>query len=184
MEYLFQSERLGFRKWQATDIQVLDAINSDPEVMAYFPSTYSRAKSHAFLARMVTHHHNHGFCYFPVELLVEQQMIGFIGMATQTFPADFTPCVDIGWRLAKAYWGFGYATEGAKRCLLFGFGEIGLEHIYSMAVADNSRSTRVMEKIGMKKMGYFNHPDLKEYRQLEKCVLYKIDKPVDALSSF
>ena len=96
-------------------------------------------------------------------------------MFYQNYKSDFTPNVDIGWRLRKSFWKKGYATEGAKKCIEYGFKSLGLEKIISVCPEKNSKSKNVMKKIGMNKVGEFNHPKLKDYPELEKCVCYEIN---------
>ncbi len=117
MDYIFTSQRLGFRNWLDSDLPKMAAINADEEVMRFFPSTQTKAKTEEFIKRMQAQFEKHGFCYFAVEILESKALIGFIGLSEQTYKADFTPCVDIGWRLGRTHWGKGYATEGAKRVL-------------------------------------------------------------------
>ena len=172
-KYLFKSKRLGFRNWLDADLEPMAALNADSDVMEYFPSTQSKEKTRDFILRMQKLFSRKGHCYFAVEELEKNQFIGFIGLGEQTFEASFTPCVDIGWRLAKRFWGNGYATEGAKRCLEFAFEDLGLSEINSIASISNVKSTNVMKKIGMKKVLEFEHPILKDYPELIKCVLYQ-----------
>src|SRR3546814_9999473 len=121
MTYLFTSERLGFRRWQEADVEPMRAINADPAVMEYFPSLQDQAETLAFIKRMQLQFDEKGFCYYAVDSLVDGAFIGFIGLSEKTFIADFTPCVDIGWRLAKNAWNQGFATEGAQKCLEHAF---------------------------------------------------------------
>lgn len=100
--------------------------------------------------------------------------IGFVGLCRPGFEAFFTPCVEIGWRLRREAWGFGYATEGAGACLAYGFRELGLDRIYAFTAVDNARSERVMQKIGMGKLGAFDHPKLEEGHWLRRHVVYHI----------
>lgn len=174
--YIFTTARLGFRNWEALDIPKLAAINADPKVMEHFPSTFDLQRTEDFIKRMQKQFSEKGFCYFAVDRLTDHEFIGFIGISEQTFEAEFTPCVDIGWRLSQTYWGKGYATEGAKACLDFAFNTIGLQTIKSICPVSNDKSEHVMEKIGMKQTAYFKHPLLKDYPHLEECVLYEIDK--------
>ncbi|WP_255673744.1 GNAT family N-acetyltransferase [Mangrovimonas futianensis] len=174
--YIFKSDRLGFRNWTEEDKSKMGMINSDPKVMEHFPSIPTQKQTYEFIDRMRDQFSKNGFCYFAVDKLENNEFIGFIGIAEQTFESDFTPCVDIGWRLAQAEWGKGFATEGAKKCLEFGFNEMGLEKIKSICPEINTRSEKVMKKIGMKKSKSFNHPLLFEYKELEKCVLYEIER--------
>lgn len=172
--YLFCSDRLGFRNWLAEDLKELSEMNADREVMAFFPGIQSRQDSADFIERMQALYQRTGFCYFAVEVLKTQEFIGFTGLSEQTFEAEFTPCVDIGWRLKRSAWNSGYATEGAKACLKFAFEKTDLKQIYAIAPAVNTKSEAVMKKIGMHKTGTFLHPKLRSDKWLQECVLYSI----------
>lgn len=172
-KYLFTSERLGFRDWLAGDEGKMAAINADPEVMEFFHALQTRAQTVEFIQRMRQHLVEKGFCYFAVDRLEDGICIGFIGLLEQTFAADFTPCVDIGWRLCREAWNKGYATEGAARCLEYGFRDLGLKKIVAIAPAVNRRSEQVMIKAGMKRVKVFCHPKLAGNKRLEECVLYE-----------
>ncbi|PWJ42476.1 GNAT family N-acetyltransferase [Sediminitomix flava] len=174
--YLFTSERLGFRNWQVADIQKMAFINEDPSVMKYFPCTTSILQTENFIARMQRLFKEKGYCYFAVDRLDSGEFIGFLGLCYQNFEAEFSPFVDIGWRLAQNAWDKGYATEGAKRCLQFAFEELNIQSVKSTAPLANERSIRVMKKIGMHPVQTFKHPRLKNEPDLEECVLYEIDK--------
>lgn len=173
-KYIFTSQRLGFRNWQFSDTEKLFKLNSDKDVMEFFPFLPSLEQTKALIEKMTTQFEKYGFCYFAVDILETNEFIGFIGIAEQTFEADFTPCVDIGWRLDKKYWGEGYATEGAKRCLQFAFEEKNLDSIKSIAPKINAKSISVMKKIGMRYIKDFNHPASSSDKRLETCVLYEI----------
>ena len=174
--YLFTSERLGFRNWEDADIPAMAAINADPQVMEFFPATQTVEQTENFVRRMQAQFRAKGFCYFAVDELATGHFIGFIGLSEQTFAADFNPCVDIGWRLATVAWGKGYATEGAQRCLVYGFETTGLHTINAMAPDVNLRSIEVMKKIGMQPVKQFKHPLLAGNERLENCVLYAISR--------
>jgi RimJ/RimL family protein N-acetyltransferase len=172
--YIFCSERLGFRNWQDADIEPMTAINTDPEVMAYFSRTQDASLTVAAIGRMRDEYDQKGHCYFAVDLLSSGELIGFIGLHEQTFEADFTPCIDIGWRLKKAVWNQGLATEGARACLQYGFRQLQLKRIYSITPKINLRSERIMQKIGMQKEKNFICALLLGDARLEECVLYSI----------
>ena len=172
--YVFTSERLGFRNWLESDKIKLGLINSDPDVMEHFPTIPTQLQTDEFIERMQLQYDEKGFCYFAVDRLDNNQFIGFIGISEQTFESDFTPCVDIGWRLDKKEWGKGFATEGAKKCLEFAFNEIGLKRVLSICPKVNEKSEKVMQKIEMHKIKEFNHPLLNNFEKLKKCVLYEI----------
>lgn len=175
--YLFTSSRLGFRRWKASDTTELYAMNNDPEVMKFFPGTQNLEETSAFVTRMNDQYKQNGFCYYAVDVLETNNFIGFIGLAEQNYPAPFTPCVDIGWRIKSSEWNKGYATEGAQRCLDYAFQSLGLSDIYAVAPKINERSLHLMKKIGMNKWGEFEHPKLKETKPLSTCVVYKISAP-------
>lgn len=174
-KYIFKSQRLGFRNWKDADTEQLFALNIDKEVMEFFPYLPSLAQTKEFMKRMQNQFEKNGFCYFAVDKLETEEFIGFIGISEQTFEADFTPCVDIGWRLNKKFWKKGYASEGAKRCLEFAFEDKKLKSIKAVAPKINLKSRNVMEKIGMKYIKDFKHPALKNDNRLENCVLYEIN---------
>ena len=106
-------------------------------------------------------------------------LAGFVGLSVPSFEAHFTPCVEIGWRLAAEHWGRGYATEGARAVLTFGFQTLTLGEIVSFTVPGNARSRQVMERIGMVHgpADDFDHPALPEEHPLRRHVLYRIARP-------
>lgn len=173
--YIIKTPRLGLRNWHYSDLATMADLNADPEVMEYFPKTQTIDQTSSFINRMQQHYEDHGFCYFAVDLLGNQEFIGFIGLLHQNYDAPFTPCIDIGWRLKRSSWGYGYATEGAAACLEFGFEKLGLKTIHSVASVSNTPSEKVMQKIGMKKLLKFDHPKLLDYLELKECVVYSIE---------
>ena len=173
-EYLFQSERLGFRNWIDSDTPKMIDISSDPDVMEFFPSIATEIQTVEFIDRMKLMYIEKGYCYFAVDQLKDNSFIGFIGLCYQTYESQFTPSVDIGWRLNKKYWHNGLATEGAKKCLDYGFNVIELKNIISTSPIINTKSIRVMEKIGMQKLTEFKHLRLKSNEKLEDCVCFEI----------
>jgi len=173
-EYLFVSERLGFRNWKLSDAEEFQKMNTDSEVMKYFPSIYKEGQSLTLIKKLMSQYERYGYCYFAVELLSNKEFIGFIGLAYQTYESKFTPCTDIGWRLKKEFWGQGLATEGAKRCLIHAFEELNLNKLYSIASVINEPSINVMKKIGMTRLYRFDHPELDSNERLKSCYLYEI----------
>lgn len=175
-EYIFKSDRLGFRNWKETDIKSMAEINSDKDVMEFFPRRQTEKETLEFIQRMQHQYSEKGFCYFAVDKLENKEFIGFIGLSEQDFESDFTPCIDIGWRLKKSEWNKGYATEGAKACLNFSFNQLKLAKISSIAPVANYKSELIMKKIGMHKVKIFDHPKLLNDNRLKKCVLYEKSK--------
>jgi len=172
--YIFQSERLGFRNWLEKDLEPFIALNADEEVMEHFTGTRTKEEVQDLIRRLKEHYEKHGFTYYAVEVLETQEFIGMIGIAQQDYKSPFTPAVDIGWRLKRSAWGKGYATEGAKRCLDYAFTELELDKIIAICTVNNSKSENVMRKLGMKKVGAFNHPELSDFPEYEKHFCYEI----------
>ena len=181
-KYIFKSERLGFRVWTKGDLLAFSKINADPDVMEHFPRPLSVEESDEFIDRLIAHYEKHGYQYFATEILETQELIGFIGLAFQRYKTEFSPGTDIGWRLKKSAWGNGYATEGAKKCLDYAFEALNLKKVFSTCTINNLKSENIMKNIGMDKMGEFNHPNLKEYPELEKCVWYELSNNERKLS--
>ena len=174
-KYIFTSERLGFRNWRLGDIDKMHEINSDEKVMEFFPCIPTKEQTTEFIERMKKQFEDKGFCYFAVDKLEDNDFIGFIGLSEQTYDADFTPCIDIGWRIKSSEWNKGFATEGAIRCLSYALDNLKLEKIYSIAPKINIRSEHIMSKIGLKKQYEFEHPLLANDERLKYCVLYKTE---------
>jgi len=173
-----RTERLVLRHWRDSDVEPFDALNTDDDVMALMPSTLSFAESAAFVTRIREHFAQHGFGLWAVEVLGAADFIGFVGLSVPRFSAPFTPCVEIGWRLARPFWGSGYATEAARAALAFGFTTASLQEIVSFTTHTNVRSRSVMKRLGMTRDGRddFQHPSLPEGHPLRPHVLYRLSR--------
>ncbi|CAA7197195.1 GNAT family N-acetyltransferase [Chryseobacterium potabilaquae] len=175
-KYIFTSDRLGFRNWESADIDKMHDLNSDKKVMEFFPSIPTKKQTSEFVERMKNEFENKGFCYFAVDKLENNEFIGFIGLLEQTYKADFTPCVDIGWRIRSSEWNKGFATEGAKKCLEYALNELEIKEVCSVTPKINVKSEHIMTKIGLKKQYEFEHPLLTHDKRLKTCVLYKSEQ--------
>ena len=173
---MLRTSRLILRDWREDDLPAFAALNADPEVMTHFPSVLDRAASDAQAARKRAHLVAHGWGSWAVEVPGEAEFIGYVGLQPVTFAASFTPAVEIGWRLARTYWGRGFATEAARAALEFGFERLGLPEIVSFTVPANARSRAVMERLGMTRdpAEDFDHPRLPEGHALRRHVLYRM----------
>lgn len=171
-----ETSRLHLRDWEETDLEPFTRLNRDEKVMKYFPKTLSAEETNKFHQSILSEFNESGFGLYAVEVKGNKEFIGFIGFHRATFEADFTPCIEIGWRLKKEAWGKGYATEGAAACLHFGFNELGLRDVYSFTADMNKPSINVMEKIGMSFMKNFDHPNVEKNSPLNKHVLYHINR--------
>jgi RimJ/RimL family protein N-acetyltransferase len=171
-----RTERLLLRRWQPADLAPFAAMNADPRVNEFLPGPLSQEQSDEMASRIDANFERDGFGLWAVEVRNVCPFIGFIGLAVPRFKAHFTPCVEVGWRLSADHWGRGYATEGARAALDFGFNVAGLKQIVSFTVPANVRSRRVMEKISMTHdpADDFNHPWLPEGHVLQSHVLYRI----------
>lgn len=167
-----ETARLRLRDWQASDLEPFGRLNADEETMAYFPKTLSAEETAAFQRSIQAEFDACGYGLYAAETKANDAFIGFIGFHRAKFEADFTPCVEIGWRLAKSAWGKGYATEGAEACLRYGWDVLGFVDVYSFTAEANAPSANVMRKIGMRFVGCFDHPKVEAESPLRKHVLY------------
>lgn len=167
--------RLWLRAWRAEDREPFRRMNADPAVMEYLPGILTAAESDALQAQIEAHFSEHGFGPWAVEVPGTAPFIGYAGLAIPTFQTHFTPCVEIGWRLARAHWGKGYATEAAQEVTRFAFEKLRLRELVSFTVPSNVRSRRVMERLGMNRSASddFDHPRLPEGHLLRRHVLYR-----------
>ncbi len=171
-----RTDRLLLRTWRQEDLEPFAALNADPEVMECLPKLLDRQESDDLAARLRDQFETRGYGRWAVEVPGVAPFIGFVGLACVDFPAPFTPCVEIGWRLAREHWGKGYASEAARASIRFGFEKLGLEEIVSFTVPHNVRSRAVMERIGMTRSPEedFDHPVLPAGHKLRRHVLYRI----------
>jgi RimJ/RimL family protein N-acetyltransferase len=153
-------------------------MNADPEVMAYFPSTLDRATSDLIIDKAEAAFDAEGLGLWAVERLDDGVFIGFVGPARPPFDTRLPPCVEIGWRLARAAWGHGYATEGAIAVGDHAFAVVGLDELLSWTTVANTPSRRVMERIGMTHdpVDDFDHPRLPVGDPLRPHVLYRLPR--------
>lgn len=151
-------------------------LNADPRVMEFFPALLTPDESISMIDRIEAHFDTHGFGLYAAEARLDHTFLGFIGLNVPNFDAPFTPCVEIGWRLAAEYWGRGLATEGARAVSEYGFQQLGLNEIVAFTVPSNTRSQRVMQKLGMKHdpADDFGHPRLPTDHLLHRHVLYRL----------
>ncbi|MEX3010033.1 GNAT family N-acetyltransferase [Hoeflea sp. TYP-13] len=173
-----QTDRLIVRNWRDSDEELFYHINSDETVMAFFPMRRDRQQSREMMQKIRARIDETGFGFFALERKADGIPIGFAGLArTDLEPHLSKGTVEIGWRLAATEWRKGYATEAAEGLLKLGFEQRGLEEIVSFAVHDNTRSTAVMERIGMQHdpARDFDHPHVPDtYPHLRRHVLYYI----------
>ena len=170
--------RLILRPWREQDFPAFADLNADPRVMQYMPKLLSHEESDSLAMRSCDQFDRHGFGRWAVEVPGIAPFAGFVGLSIPQFDAHFTPCVEIGWRLAFEHWGHGYATEAARAALQFGFEQLTFDEIVSFTVPENRRSRSVMERLGMtwSPADDFDHPSLPEGHSLSRHVLYRLRK--------
>ena len=178
MAPVLRTERLRLRGWRDEDLEPFASLNADRVVMEHFPSPLSRAESDAFAHRIGRELQERGWGLWAVEVRESEAFAGFVGLTPVTFVADFTPAVEIGWRLAREHWGRGLATEAARAAAGFGFDAAGLAEIVSFTSTTNVSSQRVMQKLGMRRDPGedFDHPRVPRGHRLRGHVLYRLTR--------
>jgi len=173
-----QTNRLLLRPWRPSDLEPFAAMNNDPRVREFFPSLLTREHSDSTVERTIDEFNKNGFGWWAVEVSGVAPFIGFIGLTYARFESHFTPCVEIGWRIAFEHWGRGYATEGAHAALSFGFDRLQFTEIVAFTAVDNERSRRVMDKLGMVHSleDDFDHPNIDREHRLCRHVLYRLTR--------
>ncbi len=169
-----ETDRLILRSWKLEDLHLFISMNKDERVMRYFPATLTDEQTESFYNRIQKEFDSKGWGLYAVEIKSTGEFIGYVGLHEIGFDADFTPGVEIGWRLAADYHNQGYATEAAKAVLSLAK-SAGIERLFSFTAEINVPSERVMQKIGMVKAGEFNHPYLSDDSPLSVHILYQID---------
>jgi RimJ/RimL family protein N-acetyltransferase len=172
-----RTERLLLRPWREDDREPFAAMNADQAVMEYFPATLTGARSDALAERIDSDIQRLGYGFWAAEIPGEAPFIGFIGLVATDDDMPFAPAIEVGWRLARAHWGKGLASEGARAAVAFGFDELGLEQIVALTAVANVRSRRVMERLGMRHdPAYdFPHPRVPVGHPIAPHVLYRLD---------
>ncbi len=170
-----ETPRIRMRQWRESDREPFAAMNVDPAVMEFFESTQSRAASDASINAWQAQFATNGWSNWAVELRESAEFIGFTGLSVPRRTFSFSPCVEVGWRLARKAWGYGYATEAAHASLRVAFEQLGLLEVVSFTAVGNQRSRAVMERIGMRNANQdFEHPGLAEGHPLRLHCLYRI----------
>jgi RimJ/RimL family protein N-acetyltransferase len=173
----FSTERLRLRQWAPQDREPFAAMNADPEVMRYFASVGTREESFRAIDVWQSELEERGWSNWAVEHLESRAFIGFVGLSIPRRALPFMPCVEVGWRLARRYWGKGFATEAAKGSLRVAFARLNLDEVVSFTSVINWPSRAVMERIGMVNANEdFDHPALPDGSELRRHCLYKITR--------
>lgn len=170
--------RLLLRRWRDADRDAFAELNADGEVMEHFPEPLARDESDSLVDRIEAGFERRGYGFWAVELGPSGEFIGFTGLALAEFEAHFTPAVEVGWRLKRSAWGHGYATEGARAAMTYGFDRVGVREIVALTTRNNMRSRAVMQRLGMSHdpTDDFDHPGFPPGHPLRPSVLYRISR--------
>jgi len=172
-----KTERLLLRQWRKEDLSEFGLLNRDPQVMQYLPKLLTEEESDNLAEKIINLISENGWGFWAVERSTDNAFIGFVGLHEPKYELPVKPCVEIGWRLARKYWGNGYATEAANGVLAFAFNELGLNDVYSFTSVANLKSKAVMERLNLEDThSNFDHPTIPVDSVYKNHVLYKIDK--------
>ena len=178
-----RTDRLLLRRWRESDLAPFAAMGEDPEVMRYFPALLSRAESDALAARADGLFETYGYGLWAVEKRSTGDFLGFTGLAPLPAFIPGPAGIEVGWRLARAFWGQGYATEAARASLGFAFGRLELEHVNAITAVVNAPSQAVMERLGMTATAEFQHPKIPVGSPLRVHIRYSISRAAAAPAS-
>jgi RimJ/RimL family protein N-acetyltransferase len=145
---MIETPRLVLRPFALDDLDAFASMNADAEVMRYIGAgkPQSREQTGARLLAFIEHQKEHGFGLWAAVDKASGDVAGFCGLQF----LDHTPEVEVGYRLAKRFWGMGLASEAARTSLRYGFEELGLDRIVAVVRPENAASQRVVEKIGLR----------------------------------
>ena len=178
MDFEVRTKRLILRRWRDDDLEPFARLNADAEVMRFFPAPLTREQSDGLAARADAMFDLHGYGLWALARLDTGEFIGFTGLAPMPEGIPGSGGVEVGWRLAESSWGQGFATEAATAALRFGFETLGLAEVDSITAVSNIRSRKVMERLGMRPAGEFDHPKVPEPSPLRRHVRYTIAAPL------
>jgi RimJ/RimL family protein N-acetyltransferase len=175
---MIQTERLVMRRWKNSDRKPFAQLNADPRVMLHFPAPLEQSASDALADQIEARMAVNGWGFWAVELQASSEFIGFVGLNPGHPALPFAPCVEIGWRLAFAHWGRGYAQECAHAALAFGFEMLELDEIVAFTALSNHRSQALMQRIGMQEdvASRFDHPLVPAGSPLQAHCLYRVSR--------
>lgn len=174
---VLRTARLQLQPLGAQHREVVIGLCADPRVMLPLGGVLTELQAEAWLVRQLTHWGEYGYGRYLV--LYREQAIGLVGLSRTDFERGIVPGVELAWRLAFPYWGQGYATEAARAALTHGFVTLGLAELIAVTAEGNTRSRRVMERLGMRHSPHetFDHPGLCASDPLRRHVLYRSNKP-------
>ena len=174
---MIETERLLLRQWREADRAPWAALNADPEVMEHFPARLTREESDAAMDRQVAGIAERDRGFMALERRADGAFLGFVGVKPSAADLPFDRAPEIGWRLARGAWGFGYASEAARAALADAFGR-GAARVISFTAVPNTRSQAVMVRIGLQRRPNldFDHPALPQGHRLDRHLVYALTR--------
>ena len=169
-----RTARLLMRRWRRGDREPFAAMNSDPEVMRYFPALMSRGDSDGFVDLIEARFEEQGFGLWALEVLDTGRFVGFTGLNPMPAGVPGAGGVEVGWRLARSAWGHGYATEAGRAALAVAFDRAGLPEVWSLTARLNEPSIAVMRRLGLSFVSAAPHPRVDPASPLAPHVFYRI----------
>jgi RimJ/RimL family protein N-acetyltransferase len=177
--FVVQTPRVLLRQWLDSDLAPFTAMGQDAEVMKFFPKLLSCQESAELVEHCSSLISKRGWGFWAAEEISTKLFIGFIGLNIPSASLPFSPCVEIGWRLARPYWNQGFAREGAQAALDFAFNSLQLSEVVSFTALENTRSEAVMKRLEMKRDALtFEHPFVPEGHVLRQHCLYRKQRPI------
>ena len=150
VEVSLRTSRLTLRSWREADRDAFAALNADPEVTWDLGGPLSRSESDAKFDRYVSTFDRCGFSRLAIEDS-HRQFLGYAGVMPSPPDHSLGPHTEIGWRLVRSAWGYGYATEAASAALMDVFARVGLGEVLAYTSSDNARSQAVMARLGLQR---------------------------------
>ena len=173
MPVALRTPRLLLREWRDGDAERFATMSADAELTEFL-----LPPDEAWVARARAYWDRHGFGQFVVELPGVASFIGVVGLGDAHPAVPAAPAIEAAWRLARPYWGQGYALEAARAAIDDGLGRLGFKEIIAITAVGNHRSRRVMERLGMTRDPVedfdFDHPWIPPGHKLRRHVLFRI----------
>ncbi|SOB88127.1 Protein N-acetyltransferase, RimJ/RimL family [Sphingomonas guangdongensis] len=177
---MITTARLRLRNWEERDLALFAAMSADAEVMRHLDGPIDRAASEAVIERLRGHAERDGFTFWAVERREDDLLLGFCGLRRGGHPdTPVSAELEIGWRLARANWGQGYAGEAATATIAWGWANTPDARIAAWTVPANTASWRLMERVGMRHRPTldFDHPRFPAGHPLRRHLVYTVERP-------